>query len=91
MGSFVTLVGHPVAVGRKATIKVAFPPREEAPAVMFARARRPGHQGLVVLGLLATVVAVYACAVMVVQEVARAETQVQAASQEYAAAGLKFR
>jgi hypothetical protein len=59
--------------------------------MMFARARRPGHEKLAAFGALAVMVAVYACAVLVVQEVARAETQVQAASAEYAAAGLKFR
>jgi hypothetical protein len=70
---------------------VLLPASAEEPVVMFARARRPGHAWMEALVALAMAVAVFTCGAMVVREVARAHGQVQAASEEYAAAGLTFR
>jgi hypothetical protein len=57
---------------------------------MFARALRPRNDKLVAFVSLLLVVATYAFGAAVVCEVARADTQVQAAHAEYHAAGVDY-
>jgi hypothetical protein len=90
MGTVTRSLGIPVASSRSRGVRVLLPPPPLESVVMFARARRPGHVRLEAFALLATLVAVIACGTMVVCDVARAHTQVQAAHAEYAAAGLEY-
>jgi hypothetical protein len=91
MGTVISTLGIPVNAARPRAVRVLLPASIEAPVVMFARARRPGHAWMEALVALVMAAAVFTCAAMVVREVARAHGQVQAASDEYAAAGLKLR
>jgi hypothetical protein len=88
MGTMIRSLGIPVAGSRRGVIKVMVPPPPSAPTIMFARALRPRHDKLVAFAALLLVVAVYAVGAMVVCDVARADTQVQAAHAEYHAAGV---
>jgi hypothetical protein len=88
MGTVIRTMGVRVATSSQRGVKVLLPPPVEEQTVMFARARRPGHALLEATVALAMAAAVFTCGALVVREVARAETQVQAATAEYAAAGV---
>jgi hypothetical protein len=88
MGTVIRSLGIPVARSRRGVIKVMVPPPPSVPTIMFARALRPRYDRLVAFASLLFVVAIYAFGAAVVCEVARADTQVQAASAEYRAAGV---
>jgi hypothetical protein len=90
MGMVIRSLQLPVAGAQRRAIQVFVPPPASVPPVMFARALRPRHDKLVAFAALLFVVAIYAFGAMVVCEVARADTQVQAAHAEYHAAGVDY-
>jgi hypothetical protein len=87
MGMVIRSLQLPVAGAHRRTIQIFVPVPASVPQVMFARALRPRHDKLVAFAALLFVVAIYAFGAMVVCEVARADTQVQAARAEYQEAG----
>jgi uncharacterized membrane protein len=88
MGTVIRTMGVRVATSSQRGVKVLLPPPAGEQAVMFARARRPGHARLEALVALAAAVSVFTFGAVVVREVARAHTQVEAATAEYVAAGV---
>lgn len=88
MGTVIRTMGVRVATSSQRGVKVLLPPPAEDTVVMFARARRPGREWLEALALVAAAVTVFSLGTVVVREVARAHTQVEAATAEYVAAGV---